>query len=106
VLTRKAIVSSSRIVSPSLLPSSMSRLSYIQAVETERDISNNESDAAVNETKPPDPMDDRHKRKSDREHWTDLYNNLPMLFDFVNRLSCLCRILMSWLEESMVDPAT
>jgi hypothetical protein len=78
----------------------------MQAVEAERDISDNESDAAVDETQPPDPMDDRHKRKSDRERRTDLYNNSPALFDFVNRSSCLRRILMSWLEESMADPAT
>ncbi len=106
VPTRRAIVSSSQIVSPSLLPSSTSRLSQMQAVEAERDISDNESDVAVNETEPADPTDDRRKRKSDRERRTDLYNDSPALFDYVNRSSCLRRILMSWLEESMADPAT
>ena len=78
----------------------------MQAVEAGRDISDNELDVAVDETEPADPTDDRRKRKSDRERRTDLYDDSPALFDYVNRSSCLRRILMSWLEESMADPAT
>ena len=51
----------------------------MQAVEAERDISDNESDVAVNETEPADLTDDRRKRKSDRERRTDLYNDSPAL---------------------------
>ena len=64
VPTRKAIIFSSQIVSSSLLLSSTSRLSQIQAIEAERDISDNESDIAVDETELADPLDDRRKRKS------------------------------------------
>ncbi|OBT45055.1 hypothetical protein VE00_05106 [Pseudogymnoascus sp. WSF 3629] len=91
----RIMVATESLVSSSLLPSSTSRLSQMQAAEAERNISDNELDIAVDETKLAGPTDDRRKRKSDRERRTDLYNDSPALFDFVNRSSCLRRILMS-----------
>jgi hypothetical protein len=49
---------------------------------------------------------EKRKRKSEKERRTDLYNDSPALFNFVNRSACLRNILMDWMQEILADPST
>ncbi|KAH7109135.1 ATP-dependent DNA helicase [Dactylonectria macrodidyma] len=105
--TRAAMFSSSQT------PSSLRRLSattgLAQSCSAEPvvggDIPDYESDVAVDVIDCDVPGEQR-RRKTDRERRTDLYNDCPALFNLVNRSSCLRRILMDWLQESLSDPAS
>jgi hypothetical protein len=88
-------------------PPGMSRLarSYSAEVGVDSDIPGEESDVTEGEIDC-DMAEEPCRRKTEREHRTDLYNNSPALFNLVNRSTCLHRILMDWLQENLSDPAS
>ncbi|KAF1808517.1 ATP-dependent DNA helicase [Eremomyces bilateralis CBS 781.70] len=107
-------VSSTRAAfSRSRKQSSLRQLSYTSQLaqscpvepEAESDVPDHEADVAVDAIDYGVPEDQR-KRKTQRERRTELYNDCPALYNFVNRSNCLRRILMDWLQESLSDPAS
>lgn len=105
--TRAAMFSSSQT------PLSLRRLSATTGLAqscpaepvVDDDIPDDESDVVVDVIDPDMPGEQR-KHKTDRARRTDLYNDCPALFNLVNRSTCLRRILMDWLQESLSDPAS
>ena len=54
----------------------------------------------------PTPQKCSADEKTEKERRTDLFNDCPALYHFVNRSACLRRILMGWLQESLSDPVS
>jgi hypothetical protein len=79
--------------------------SYSAEAGVDGDIPDEESDVAVDEIDY-DMAEEPCRRKTERERRTDLYNDSPALFNFVNQSTCLRRILMDWLQENLSDPAS
>ncbi|KAH6666996.1 ATP-dependent DNA helicase [Halenospora varia] len=69
------------------------------------DIPDNESDVAACDIDC-DVRDEQRRRKTEKERRTDLYSDSPALYNLVNRSTCLRRILMDWVQESLSDPAS
>jgi superfamily II DNA helicase RecQ len=105
--TRSAMLPSSQTPSAFRRPSGMSRLARSDSVEAgvEGNIPDNESDVAVGDIDGVVPEEQR-RRKTEKERRTDLYNDSPALYNLVNRSTCLRRILMDWVQESLSDPAS
>jgi hypothetical protein len=103
--TRSAVLPVSQTPSAARRPSSSSRLarSYSAEVGVDCDPLDNESDVATGDIDC-DVRDEQRKRKTERERRTDLYNDSPALYNLVNRSTCLRRILMDWVQESLSDP--
>ena len=104
---RSAMLPSRQTPSVSRRPSGTSRLARSYSVESgvDSDIPDNESDVAVGDMAGDVPEVQR-RRKTEKERRTDLYNDSPALYDLVNRSTCLRRILMDWVQESLSDPAS
>jgi superfamily II DNA helicase RecQ len=105
--TKRAMVPSSQTPSSLRRSSSMSRLaqSYSAEAGVDGDCPDDESDVAVDDIDCDVPEQQR-RRKTERERRTDLYNDSPALFNLVNRMTCLRRILMDWLQENLSDPTS
>jgi superfamily II DNA helicase RecQ len=104
---RSAMLPSSQRPSAFRRPSRTSRLTRSNSAETgvDGDISDNESDIAVGDIDGDMPEEQR-RRRTEKERRTDLYNDSPALYNLVNRSTCLRRILMDWVQESLSDPAS
>jgi Helicase conserved C-terminal domain len=105
--TRRAMFPSSQTASALSRPPGKSRLarSYSAEAGVDGDIPDEESDVAIDEIDC-DMAEEPCRRKTERERRTDLYSDSPALFNFVNRSTCLRRILMDWLQENLSDPAS
>ena len=103
--TRSAVLPSSQTPSAARRPSSTSRLArpYSAEAAVDSDIPDNESDVAAGDIDC-DVRDEQRRRKTEKERRTDLYNDSPALYSLVNRSTCLRRILMDWVQESLSDP--
>ncbi|EFY94592.1 DEAD/DEAH box helicase [Metarhizium robertsii] len=86
-------------------PSCTSRLAQPCPVEPEvdGDVPDDEFDVVVDVI---DVPEEQRGRETERERRTDLYNDCPALYNFVNRSACLRRILMDWLQEGLSDPTS
>ncbi|KAH6985215.1 P-loop containing nucleoside triphosphate hydrolase protein [Ilyonectria destructans] len=105
--TRAVMIRSSQTPSSSRRSSGTTRLARSCSAElgVEGDIPDDESDVAVNVIDY-DVPEEQPRRKTDRERRTELYSDSPALFNLVNRSTCLRRVLMDWLQESLSDPAS
>ncbi|PVH68290.1 ATP-dependent DNA helicase [Cadophora sp. DSE1049] len=105
--TRTAMLPSSQTPSAFRRPSGMSKLARSDSAEVgvDGDIPDNESDVAVGDIDGVVPEEQR-RRKTEKERRTDLYHDSPALYNLVNRSTCLRRILMDWVQESLSDPAS
>lgn len=107
ISARSAMLPSNQTPSAFRRPSSTSRLarSYSLEAGVDSDIPDNESDVAVGDMDG-DVPEVQCRRKTEKERRTDLYNDSPALYNLVNRSTCLRRILMDWVQESLSDPAS
>ena len=105
---RRAMAPSSQTPSSLRQSSSTSRLaqSYSAEAAVDSDLPDDESDVAVGDIDGDVPEEQRRRGKTERERRTDLYNDSPALFNLVNRLTCLRRILLDWLQENLSDPTS
>jgi superfamily II DNA/RNA helicase len=93
--TRSAMLLSSQTLSAFRQPSDTSMLawSYSAEAEVDSDVPDNESDVAVDDIDS-DMPEEQHRHKTEKEHWTDLYNDSSVLYNLVNWSICLHWILI------------
>ncbi|KAH8586980.1 ATP-dependent DNA helicase [Bisporella sp. PMI_857] len=104
---RSAMLPGSQTPSAFRRPSGISRLARSDSaeVEVDSDVPDNESDVALGDIDGVVPEEQR-RRKTEKERRTDLCHDSPALYNLVNRSTCLRRILMDWVQESLSDPAS